>query len=176
MHTVISTTGDWTSEHRMQSRNSTSEPPVHIVHNSSKCIYIYDYTICVSKKITMNNLAKVFSLVVKANVLFPMEKYSARVLFAVHAWKRMIHTIYLQTFWLSHMMARPGYRLFSNWCSWWRDCHWSVLAKPCSIQGSRFQPVLSNEIIFNLFYIKFTPCFEDLERSTVNWLQGVGLG
>ena len=31
-HTVISTTGDWTSDHRLQSQNSTTEPPIHITH------------------------------------------------------------------------------------------------------------------------------------------------
>ena len=29
---VISTTGDWTSDHRLQCQNSTTEPPVHIAH------------------------------------------------------------------------------------------------------------------------------------------------
>ena len=33
VNTVISTTGDRTSDHRLQCRNSTTEPPVHIVHN-----------------------------------------------------------------------------------------------------------------------------------------------
>ena len=32
VYTMISTTGDWTSNHRMQSPNSTTELPVHIAH------------------------------------------------------------------------------------------------------------------------------------------------
>ena len=32
MYTVISPTGDQTSDFRMQSQNSTSEPSVHVAH------------------------------------------------------------------------------------------------------------------------------------------------
>ena len=32
VHTTISTTGDQTSDHRLQSRNSTTDSPVHITH------------------------------------------------------------------------------------------------------------------------------------------------
>ena len=34
MHTVISTTGDQTSNHRLQSQNSSIESTVHITHNA----------------------------------------------------------------------------------------------------------------------------------------------
>ena len=36
VYTVISTTGDWTSDHRLQNWNSTNEPTVHIAHKWCK--------------------------------------------------------------------------------------------------------------------------------------------